>query len=310
MVVQRWYAFSATSLLVALLGAVVVLQVVGVSHVLAATWFGRQSPNAAGSQARVGLLVVDEHHRRGFDLAVFNSASTAPKRGEVPSDQPQADPSFGVDPYADPRCQFGRVTLIAASEDATQSFATFVPRQGKPTLRREGDRFAGHTIAAISWDRVWLESERERCQIPIGDPAPPGTRPSRPNPAKSNKAPVRLPPQLAGKIERIDEGHFAMDRRSFEQLQQNPRKALDHARLYPIRHDGAVVGMRVAKIRPGSLLHLLGLRNGDQLVSVNGLDVTDANAMMRAYGRLLKAERFSFSLLRKGRPLSVELDIR
>ena len=63
-------------------------------------------------------------------------------------------------------------------------------------------------------------------------------------------------------------------------------------------------------MRPDSLLGTLGLENGDRLSSINGFEVSDPSRVLEAYGRLKNADRLSVSINRKGKPMTIDFNIK
>jgi len=89
----------------------------------------------------------------------------------------------------------------------------------------------------------------------------------------------------------------------------SPAPLLRSLRVVPEQQDGKLVGLRLFGIRPGSLLSMLGLQNGDRLESINGFDITNPEKALEAYARLRTATRLSVRVVRLGRPLQIDLNI-
>ena len=85
---------------------------------------------------------------------------------------------------------------------------------------------------------------------------------------------------------------------------------LRSVRVVPEVQDGAVVGLRLFGIRPGSLLDSIGLRSGDRLESINGFSLASPEKALEAYARLQRAERLNVRLQRKGAPVELTLNVR
>ena len=71
-----------------------------------------------------------------------------------------------------------------------------------------------------------------------------------------------------------------------------------------------MVGIRLFGVRPDSLLGTLGLENGDRLSSINGFEVSDPQRALEAYARLRTADRLSVSINRKGKPMTIDFNIK
>jgi general secretion pathway protein C len=78
-------------------------------------------------------------------------------------------------------------------------------------------------------------------------------------------------------------------------------------RFIPHPRRGHARGMRVYGIRKGSLLHRLGLQNGDILRTLNGFPLATANGVLEAYGQLKSRDRLDIAYFHRGKPRHVNL---
>lgn len=63
-------------------------------------------------------------------------------------------------------------------------------------------------------------------------------------------------------------------------------------------------------MRSGSVLEKLGLRTGDRLRRVAGVELTSLEAGLSAMARLRASPNFSIDVVRGGAPVSLEYDVR
>jgi general secretion pathway protein C len=226
------------------------------------------------------------------------------------------DFSPGADPYLDPPCEGPRAVLIAASADPAWSFAAITAPDGKTVLRRSGEDFFGGKVTFIGdrapgkaegqdrglWDRVWLTAPSGvRCQLQLGAKAT--GKPAPPPPAGN------VPPGIAGKIHQRGEHEFDVDRSAVDALIANPAELMK-IRVVPDKEGDKVVGLKISGIKPGSLLSMLGMENGDRLTSINGFAMNDPQTMMEAYGKLMRADHLSTSVVRNGKPVNLDFSIK
>ena len=80
------------------------------------------------------------------------------------------------------------------------------------------------------------------------------------------------------------------------------RSAEDSA-LRVVPHDvaGELVGIRLEGVRADSTPSRLGLRDGDELVSVNGVSVSEPDSVLRAYETIRSSTSAELVILRRGR---------
>jgi general secretion pathway protein C len=88
-----------------------------------------------------------------------------------------------------------------------------------------------------------------------------------------------------------------------------PAPIIRSVRVVPEQQNGAIIGLRLFGIRPGSLLAAIGLKSGDRLESINGFSVATPEEALEAYARLRSAQRLSVRLHRAGKPVELTLNI-
>ncbi len=112
-----------------------------------------------------------------------------------------------------------------------------------------------------------------------------------------------------GKIRQIGAHEFDIDRTAVDALISNPAELMK-TRVTPVKDGDRVVGLQLNGIRQGSLLGGIGLENGDQLSSINGFEMTDPQKMLEAYSKLLHADHISASVMRGGKPVNLDFNIK
>ncbi|WP_437624245.1 type II secretion system protein GspC [Sorangium sp. So ce1151] len=240
----------------------------------------------------------------------FDSVS-GPLDGRTASPVGPGAPPENRDPYEDPACDSARALLIARADDAAWSFAAMTGSGGEAVLRRQGDTFGGLTIHHVGWDRVWLTAGGARCQAVLGSKPAPAGAPSVPPAAGSaaaaparRPAPSTVPPEIASKIRKISDTEFRVERSAIGAILEQQSELMRSVRIAP--EPG---GIKLARIRSGSLLEMLGLRTGDKLASINGFDISDAPRALEAYARLTTASHIALSVTREGKPMTIDVHI-
>jgi len=105
-----------------------------------------------------------------------------------------------------------------------------------------------------------------------------------------------------------NENLCTVERAFVESLLANPMALAKQARIVPAK-DGEV-GFKFYGIRRGSLPKLLGLKNGDKLVAVNGEDLVGMDQAMGLYGKLRRASNLQVTIERKGKTINKEIQIQ
>ena len=222
------------------------------------------------------------------------------------------------DPLTAPICDSPQLVIVSESGRLNASLATLqIAGEARPHVHRVGDEVAGKRIEWIGFNprertpAVWLSSAGRLCQAQLFRDQPGPTVYAA---VTETATPVamgeQLPAELASKIRKLSETEFDVDRALFERVLQNPQQFAPHVRIVPETKDGAVIGVRLFGIRPGSLFALLGLQSGDRLDSINGYSMGDPEKALQAYAYLRTASRLDLALDRRGQPLHLVVHIK
>lgn len=243
---------------------------------------------------------------------------TGPLDGKpAPADEHDAEPApdNSGDPNEDPYCDAVKVILITESlDDPAWSFASMSGGDGKSILRRIGDDINGFKVHDIGWDTVWLMSSgNQRCRAVIGGKPPmgksassssPPPEPTIPTPTRRGRG--RVPQEIAEKIHKISDTHFSVERSVIPQILEKQAQLFRSLRIVPGSDGQALYGLR-----PDSLPGMLGLENGDAIKSINGFELTaDPSKAMEAYMKLQSADHLTVSVMRRGKPVNIDVDIK
>jgi len=109
---------------------------------------------------------------------------------------------------------------------------------------------------------------------------------------------------------RISERHYILDQRRVQQALDKPEQILTHARLLPNIQDGKQEGFRVSEVKHGGLYDSLGLRNGDILLRVNNLEISNPEAAMQAFSALGGMNSVNLDIIRDGSKMTLSYEIR
>jgi general secretion pathway protein C len=218
-----------------------------------------------------------------------------------------------------PVCDGVDVNTIVASEDEDWSLASLSAGDGKDHLRRRGDEIGGKKIHFIGWDRVWLESSGSLCQAKLFDAKKAAAAPvvsATPVPVPSSSASTlnrRTKPvdaDIKKGIQKVSETEFNVDRGTLDKILENQADLMRQARVRPVQDNGRTVGISMNGIRDDSLLGVLGMKNGDQLRTINGFDMTSPEKALEAYARLRTADKLTVQINRGGKDMNLDYNIR
>lgn len=111
-------------------------------------------------------------------------------------------------------------------------------------------------------------------------------------------------------VRQVGEQEYVLDSRQVQQSLENPEHILTDARLLPNFVNGKQEGFRISEVIPDGLYHNLGIRNGDILLKVNGLEISNPEVAMQAMTALRGMNRVSLDLIRDGKNMSMDYQIR
>lgn len=115
---------------------------------------------------------------------------------------------------------------------------------------------------------------------------------------------IRVP---KGAVKRPTANTYVMPRAVVaDLLGQGLGRLAGQARIEPQYVKGKRIGFGVTRIRAGSVLETLGLRNGDLLIDVNGADLGKPAAVLGLYALIFRPNAAAtLRLRRKGKPLTL-----
>jgi general secretion pathway protein C len=101
-----------------------------------------------------------------------------------------------------------------------------------------------------------------------------------------------------------------LDRREVEQAMGDLPKLLTQARAVPYLVNGAINGFRLDFIAPSSFYEKIGLKYGDVLQQVNGVEIRDPGTMLTLFQQLRNEKTVKLDVLRNNQRTAMTYDIR
>jgi general secretion pathway protein C len=172
------------------------------------------------------------------------------------------------------------------------------PYQKVQRIFRLDDMIApGIQLVEIGRNEIAILRDGEREVIEISSVEGAGRLPSAPfSPAAS----ANVPPS----------GSILVDKREMEAVTQDLNRLMTQARLVPNFSGGVADGFRIFSIVPGSLYERAGLRNGDIIQNINGMELKEPEKAFQIYQMLKDNDRFTIDLIRAGQKMSLNYEIR
>jgi general secretion pathway protein C len=104
--------------------------------------------------------------------------------------------------------------------------------------------------------------------------------------------------------------HRILDRREVAQVTADLPKLLTQARAVPYTVNGKLEGYKIDNITPQSFFDRLGLRVGDVLQRVNGVEIRDPGTMLTLFQQVKNERSVQLDVLRENLRTSLTYDIR
>jgi general secretion pathway protein C len=289
-------------IIAALIAVAAYFQAAGISHLVGAVVGIDRSPSPPlRPLARSFVGESFDHSTAATAILARNpfDSLTGPLGGDVvPEGASAAAAIRDIGP-----CETARVVLISASDDPSWSFASISSEGGRGVLRRVGDEVGAFSVESIERDRVRLTSKQIRCEAVLGA-APIAVTPPPPPPGRPAATPGGVPEDIASRIRQTGERSFVVQRGALDAILARQAELFGRMRIAPDKE-----GLRLAGIRPDSLLGRFGLQNGDHLQKINGFDIADPTSALEAYSKLMKADNLVISTTRGGKALNYDMKI-
>lgn len=110
-------------------------------------------------------------------------------------------------------------------------------------------------------------------------------------------------------VAKLSDTKFAVDQKEIDNAMANPEVLYTEIRAVPNFENGKVSGMKVLSIKPGSIFSKLGIKRGDILQQINGMDL-DVKQGFQIFTQLKDQKSFNMNVQRDGAKTTLEYEIR
>ncbi len=186
----------------------------------------------------------------------------------------------------------------AVFEDRSQSSS------GNQEVFKYGDRVFNYgTLKKIRSSSVEIEQGGKTYTVSIPFDRP-STEPQKPRAKKNAKN------QKAAFAKKVGDRKYILNSRIVQESIDNPEHILTDARLLPNFKDGKQEGFTISEVVPDGLYHNLGLKNGDVLLKINDLKISNPEVAIQAMSALRGMNRINLDVVRNGENMSMSYQIR
>ncbi len=206
------------------------------------------------------------------------------------------------------------LTGVVSSNDPKVG-AAIVENNGKQNTYGVGDKIDGTnaTLDELYIDRVIIKNRLSRETLMLD-----GIDFDEANQMREQENQARQVPPISERPQgpvanRISNGNSASASESVrqlrEQVSQSPTSFTDFIAVQPHTPDGQLVGYRVSPGKQPDFFRDVGLRSGDIITQINGLDLSDPAQSFEAIKVLREAQSIQLEVLRGDEALSLDIDI-
>lgn len=127
-------------------------------------------------------------------------------------------------------------------------------------------------------------------------------------PAVAAREPAK-PGEPAPRVIKEAGGRYTIDQSEVDKALQNIDKLYTEIRAVPSFSGGKMSGMKILSVKRGSVFDKLGLRRGDVLQRINGMEL-DVRRGFEIFNQLKDQQSITLDLVRQGKPRTFEYEIR
>lgn len=160
---------------------------------------------------------------------------------------------------------------VAATPAAFSWAAVQDLQAGEHVVVRVGDRLQERAeVERIERRCIVLRNGPKREKLCLDEDAQPTRTARRARPKRVKR---QADNAVQNRLQRLANQRITLPRAGVEEAARNPASIFSQARILPKYEDGAMVGVQVNSIKPGSMLEDIGLQNGDTISEFNGIQI-------------------------------------
>lgn len=194
------------------------------------------------------------------------------------------------------------LTLLGTAIGSFRETFAFILRQStheEKVFRLGEDVFDIGPLVSVRREGVEIQNGDSRIKL-LAPTEVPGEMPGTP----------AVPAQNGSLASKVSPGSYVIDQRALNAALDNVGQAMTDARLLPNSVDGKVEGFKVSEVKPGGIFAMVGINNGDTLLSINDFALDSPEKAMQMLISLKGQSRIKLDLIRDGRPTTFTYDIR
>jgi general secretion pathway protein C len=260
--------------------------------------------------------IISDYARASRDV----NRPVAPKTAEQPllrTPFPEYEALLKNNPFGIPDAQLSMLSESAPAQGDVRDlrlmgtiagegkylYAIVSDSTGRQEVFRVGDSVFGFgTLKDVRKDKVLISREGRTVEVPLVDVA------------VIEDAPQQQGRQTRGdfssSVRSMGKDSFVVDQKAILNALENPNQLMTDARLQPNFVNGRQEGFVLREVRQGGMYHNLGLLNGDVLLRINSMDISQPDNALQAFTALRGADRVALDIVRSGAKTTLTYQIR
>jgi general secretion pathway protein C len=176
----------------------------------------------------------------------------------------------------------------------------------KQDLYHVGDMISGEAkLIAVSRNKVYLERDGKQEILEVYERTE----------EKASARPAKRPPTRrlvspGGGIRRLSANRYRIPQEDLKGAFENMNQLLTQVRVVPNFRDGEPDGFKLVSIKRGSLIHRAGLRDGDIVKRVNGIEIDSPDKAFEVYEQVRNEPLITVEVLRGGSKKTFRYEVR
>ncbi|RJQ50352.1 MAG: hypothetical protein C4538_00290 [Nitrospiraceae bacterium] len=200
------------------------------------------------------------------------------------------------------------ILMGTAVGSGSLSYAIFEDRTQSPAqqevFRLGSEVFQYGTLKKIERSSVSIQRNASSYTVSLSDlsmESSPAQEQSREAPKSQNSF-----------ARKVGERDYILDSRRIQKSLENPEQILTDARMLPNinAQTGKQEGFTISEVVPNGIYYSLGLRNGDILLRINDLEISNPEVAMQAMSALKGMNNINLDIIRSGQNMSMNYRIR
>lgn len=192
---------------------------------------------------------------------------------------------------------------LRGTVDGGINLLALIEASGKVSVYHLGDSLPG------GGELLTVERNRVLVRLADGREAELLFEQSQPAVASSKTARTRSLQAPGSGIRSLGENRWAISQSEIDKARGNLGSLLKQARMEPYVVNGQTEGFVVRMIRPRSLLANLGMKVGDVVSSVNGVELNSPEKALQIFQQLREAKRLTVDLTRAQEKMTFEYNV-